>query len=279
MKGMLPLEESNDVKKDEKWDFEDYAFTITGVIVGLLLIGPDILYGFFGISILGGSLSDLGDEIAENVEHGGSIVRNFNQFRVFAPFLFLLTTTICFFKDAFDTRKKGSYTGSVFTHTFESLFEDAIYMTITTTMVYTGLITGRMYSSWLAGPITWVLFIFIFPFVKKRRGIDVEDDDTPWLLLVILLIGIVAEAITGAWVAFPLSWLVICIIKLVDVVRDDKYTTDTIFNIMYYAFSVVLLAMGIILDFWMTSWIAFPIALLICWILSKFKRFKKVKTD
>ena len=271
----------NDVKKSEKWDFDDWAFTITGIIVGFLMVGPDILESGFGINILGGSLGDLGEEIVANAEDGGLLIRSLWQLRIFSPMLFLLTTTICFIKDAFDARKTGGYTGSVFTHTFESLVEDAIYMAITTAMVYIGIITGRMYSSWLAGPITWVLFIFIFPFVKKKRGIDVEDDeeDTPWLLLIILLIGIIAEAITGVWIAFPMSWLVICVIKLKDEVREGNYTIDSIFNIMYYTFSIVLLTIGIIRDFWITSWTAFPIALLICWILSKFKRFKKVKTD
>jgi len=39
-------------------------------------------------------------------------------------------------------------------------------------------------------------------------------------------------------------------------------------------FTVILLAVGIILDYWMVSWTAFPIALFICWVMSKVGKFK-----
>jgi len=187
--------------------------------------------------------------------------------------LFLLTTTIVLFKDALDARKSGGYTGSMFTHTFESLLEDAIYMAITTIMVYSAILAGTMYISWLAGPITWILFIFIFPLVRKRSS--TEEFNIPWFLLLIFTAGIIAEVMTGAWIAFPLSWLIICAVKLIGTLREKIYTIDNIFNILYYAFSVILMTLGILLNFWIASWIAFPFALLICWILSKLKRFKR----
>jgi len=115
------MSEGNDVKKDDKWDFSDYAFTITGILVGVLLVVPDIVYSQFGISILGGSLGDIGTTITDALEDGyAQNVWTLNELRALSPMLFLLTTTIVFFQEAIVARKNGGYTGSVFTHTFES---------------------------------------------------------------------------------------------------------------------------------------------------------------
>ncbi|MCL2828494.1 MAG: hypothetical protein FWD99_07145 [Oscillospiraceae bacterium] len=252
------MTENHNRNNDDKWDFSDYAYTITGILVGVLLVVPEILYSQFGISILGGSLS--GEGVA-------------SQVRALSPLLFLLTTTIVFFKDAIDARESGGYKGSMFTHTFESLLEDAIYMAITTIMVYSAIIAGAMYASWLAGPITFVLFVFIFPLVKKKSS-NTDKAVLQWILLAVLAIGIIAEVITEAWIALPVSWLIICAIKCIDAIRKRDGLIDDVFDILYYMFSVILMAVGIILDFWITSWIAFPFALFICWILSKFGRYK-----
>ena len=264
--------------KKDKWEFEDYAFLITGIIVGFLLIVPEILYSQFGISILGGSLSDegYGYSVIEELESGsGSYDWSITRLRTLSPMLFLLTTTIVLFYDAYQARKTGGYSGSMFTHTFESTLEDAIYMAIMTVMVYGSVLTNNMYASWLTGPIAWVLFVFIFPIVKRKTGDD--EFKMPWFLLLILLAGFVVEMITREWVALPLSWLIICLFKFAGTIRLKNYTLDSIFDMIYYAFSIILMTMGIVLNYWLTSWTAFPITLLICWILSKFKRFKKVE--
>ena len=262
------MSDDKEIKKDEKWEFADYAFTITGILVGFLLVVPDVVYSLFEISILGGSLGDIG-----TIGYGAW---TFNQLRALSPMLFLLTTTIVYFQEAIVARKTGGYKGSMFTHTFESLFEEAIYMAITTIMVYSAIFTGAMYASWLAGPITWILFIFIFPLVRKKSG-DEDEFKPPWLLLSIFIIGIIAEIITGVWIAFPLSWLIISAIKLVETIREKIKIIDDVFNVLYYAFSVILMAIGIGLNHWIASWTAFPVALVICWVLSKFGRFKKKK--
>ena len=272
------MPEIDNTKKDEKWDFSDYAFTITGIIVGLLLVGPELMDSLFDISILGGSFSNAAPTLVEELEFGlGNNVWTLSQLRALSPLLFLLTTTIVYFKDALDARTTGGYTGSMFTHTFESLLEDSIYMAITTIMVYGAVFAGAMYTSWLAGPITWLLFVFIFPLVKKKSS-NFEKVNTPWLLLFIFAFGLIAEVVTGAWIAFPLSWLIISAIKLAGAIRARNYSIDSVFDIMYYAFSVILLALGIVLDFWIASWTAFPIGLFICWIISKFGRFKKSRS-
>ncbi|MCL2391265.1 MAG: hypothetical protein FWC66_01490 [Oscillospiraceae bacterium] len=270
--------DNKNTNKSDKWDFDDYAFTITGILVGVLLVVPEILYTSFGISILGGGFSNAASEIFEGLDDGfGVNFRNIYELRSLSPLLFLLTTTICFFKDAIDARKSGGYKGSVFTHTFESLFEDAIYMAITTIMVYGAVLFGAMYASWLAGPIAWILFVFIFPLVRKDNN-SAEAVKMPWLLLLIFLSGIIVEAITREWIAFPLSWLIICVFKLVGIFRAKIFSTDAVFDILYYTFSIALLAVGMILNSWLVSWVAFPVALFICWIMSKFKRVKNTET-
>jgi len=93
-------------------------------------------------------------------------------------------------------------------------------------------------------------------------------------MLSIFAVGIITEAVTGAWVAFPLSWLIICVIKLVSAIREGDRSIDGIFEILYYAFSVILLAGGLVFGFWMASWAAFPIAIFICWVVNKFRRSK-----
>ena len=265
----------DEIENDDKWDFADYAYTITGIIVGVLLVGPELMESFFNISFLGGSLGNVASGLVEGLEDG-RIMWTLAELRAFSPMLFLLTTTIVFFQEAYVARKTGGYTGSLFTHTFESLFEEAIYMAITTVMVYGAVLFGAMYASWLAGPITWILFVFIFPFVKKKAPGDSEID-LPWILLLIFAVGIVAEVITQAWIAFPLAWLVICAVKLVDTIREYDRSPDEFFNILYYVFSVVLMAVGLMLNYWIVSWAAFPIALFICWVLSKFGMFRKVE--
>jgi len=251
----------------DKWDFSDYAFTITGIIVFVLLVGPELLDSLFGVSLMGGSLADLdADEFEYAISSGGWTL---SQLRSLSPLLFLLTVTIVMFKEAFDAKTDGGYQGSVFNHTFESLLEDGIYMAITTIMLYSAILFGAMYISWLAGPITWILFIFIFPIVKRKS----DKAKMPLFLLTIFVIGVIAELITGAWIAFPFSWLLICVVKFGKVIREKIKTVDDLFEFLYYAFSVILIAVGLTLNFWMASWIAFPVAFLICWVVKKLKFF------
>ena len=271
----------SDKKDDEKWTFEDYAYTITGIFVGAVLVGPQLLYSILGISILGGDMSDFGQSVADGLEYG--IVDNvfdFGALRALSPLLFILTTTIVFFKEAIDARKTGGYDGSLFTHTFETLLEEAIYMAITTVMLYWAVLFGAMYISWLAAPITWVLFMFIFPIARRKSAADDGCEyKKPWLLLLIFAVGLIVEGITQAWIAFPLTWLIICAVNLFKTIREPDHFFDKVFNVTYYAGSVIMMAVGVIFGFWLFSWAALIIGLILCWILSKFKRFKKYKKN
>ena len=250
-----------------KWDFSEYAFTITGIIVFVLLVVPELVESLFGISLLGGSLANLDSVELEYAMSSG--VWTLQELRPLSPLLFILTITIVMFKEAFDAKIDGGYQGSVFRHTFESMLEDAIYMAITTVMLYSAILFGSMYISWLAGPITWILFIFIFPIVKRKS----DKAKMPLFLLTVFVIGIIAELITGAWIAFPFSWLLICVVKFGVTIRERIKCEDDLFEFLYYAFSVVLIAVGLTLNFWMASWIAFPVTFLICWVVKKLKIF------
>jgi len=250
-----------------KWNFSDYAFTITGIIVFVLLVVPELVESLFGISLMGGSLADFDAAGLEDAMSSG--VWTLQELRPLSPLLFLLTITVVMFKEAFDAKIDGGYEGSVFCHTFESLLEDAIYMAITTVMFYSAILFGAMYISWLAGPITWILFIFIFPIVKRKS----DKAEMPLFLLTVFIIGIIVEVITGAWIAFPFSWLLICAVKFGLTIREKIKSIDDFFNFLYYAFSVVLIAVGLALNFWIASWIAFPVAFLLCWVVKKLKFF------
>ena len=269
-------EKPTEVKSDnEKWEFADYAYTITGIIVGVLLVGPELLAAL--LEALGeidkGGLGIMFADVADIDFWDWGL---FHQLRALSPLLFLLTTTIVYFHEAFEVRKTGEYKGTMFTHTFESLFEEAIYFAITTVMLYGAILFGAMYVSWLAAPISWVLFVFIFPIFGKSENED-DKDETPWLLLAILAAGIVLEVLTGLWIAFPLSWLGICAVKFVSTTRSHDGSIDSVFNILYYAFSVVLMAVGVFLGFWIASWSALLIALFVSWLLHKTGKFSKAE--
>ena len=83
-------------KANNKWDFSDYAFAITGIFVGAFLILPELLHNLFGIYIPGGNLEGL----AEALEKSSRTLNGFGfrEFRALSPLLFLLTTTIVFSK-------------------------------------------------------------------------------------------------------------------------------------------------------------------------------------
>ena len=261
---------------EEKWEFEDYAFTITGIIVGVLLVVPPLLYTWFGIGILGEGAGGEVQTLREGPDEGNGIL-DINQLRFLSPLLFLVTTTIVFFKDAFDVRKNGGYSDSWFTYDFESLLEVAIYLALTTITVFSSILIGAMWASWLAAPVSWILFVFILPLLKKKN--TAGKTDMPWLCLSIFAVGIIAEVITGAWIAFPLSWIIICAIKLIGSIRKAEASLDTVYDISYSMFSVIVIAAGLLLNFWYTSSTALILALFVCWIFSRFKRFRKVKKE
>ena len=267
---------NNKSKKNDKWVFGDYAFAITGILVFVLLVVPEIMYAQFDIHFLGGSMSGQLPELLSELEHGQSFsVERVRQLRSLSPLLFLLTTTIVTFKDAFDAKKTGGYQGTIFTHSHASLFEDAIHMATVTIMVYAAVLANAMYISWLSGPITFVLFIIIFPFVRNKNSAT-DEVGIPWILLLLLVLGAIAGVIFRTWHAPAFAWLLICAVKCTKTIRKSNLSIDHIFDILYYAFSVILIGIGILFNFWITSWLALPLAIIICWILSKCGKYDAV---
>ena len=254
----------------EKWSFEDYAFTITGIIVGIIVLVPLLL------DILLEIIYDL--EIFDGILIGTppTFVDYLHGYNFLAPSLFLLTTTIVYFKAAFDARKFGAYSDSWFTYDFESTLELAISLAISTIILYISFFLGDMWASWLGAPISWILFLIVFLFLRKKEG--TEKISIPWLCLIIFVVGIVAEVITRAWVALPLAWLIICAITLIGHIREAESSLDTVYDISFNLLSILAMALGIFLNFWYISWSPILIALFVCWIFSGFKKFKKVGT-
>jgi len=81
-------------KRKNKWKFDDYAFLITGIIVGFLLIGPELLYQIFGINVLGGTLENITQDNIDTAILTGRFT--IYQLRALSPLLFLLTMSISF---------------------------------------------------------------------------------------------------------------------------------------------------------------------------------------
>ena len=202
-----------------------------------------------------------------------SLVDCLHGYNFLAPSLFLLTTSIVYFKAAFDARKCCEYSDSWFTYDFESTLEFAISLGISTIIVYISFFVGDIWASWLGAPISWILFLIVFPFLRKNDS--VEKTNISWLCLIILVAGIIAEVLTREWFALPLAWLIICAIKLIGYIRKAECSLDTVYDISFNALSIIAMAAGVFFDFWHISWSPILLALLICWIFSKFKRFKK----
>ena len=255
------------LSEKEKWDFDDYAFTITGIIVGILVVAPLLL------DILLEIIYDM--EIFDGIFTGTapSLIDCLHGYNFLAPSLFLLTTSIVYFKAAFDARKCGEYSDSWFTYDFESTLELAISLAISTITVYITFFIGDIWASWLGAPISWILFLFIYPFLRNKDS--TEKTNMPWLCLAVFVTGVIAEIITRAWIALPLAWLIICAIMLIGHIRKAERSLDTVYNIAFTTLSVIAMAVGVLFDFWHISWSPILLALLVCWIFSKFKNFKK----
>jgi len=136
--------------------------------------------------------------------------------------------------------------------------EDTIYFAVMMAILAIAMRTGHMYASWLAGPITFVLFAVIWPVLRNKK--DKEQARFPVIPLIVLLAGIVAEVVMGGWIAFPVSWILICAIKICGLLRSHRLSAEVMVDIVYYVLSIALISIGLIWGTWIFSWIAFPIA-------------------
>ncbi|MCL2367199.1 MAG: hypothetical protein FWC75_09215 [Oscillospiraceae bacterium] len=232
--------------ENKKWDFEDYAFTIATV----LFLAPVI------IGIL----------IAIFLDNDGQWA--VHRWWPFSWMSFMFAWSACEIKDVVDIKLKRGIARA--DNNLEEAAEHALYIVITTGLLLAGLIIGQMQSSWLAGPIVFVLLTVIWPLLRNQE--DKEKTSFPTIPVIILIAGIVAEVIIGGWIAFPVSWILISIIKLYKTIRKCKFTEDFIVDIAYYAFTIILLTTSLIWGSWVISWLAYPISVIIGKVMCKIKR-------
>ena len=228
---------------NEKWDFEDYAFTIAGIIFGLPMLA--------GILI---AVIDIG----------------FNGIHRWWPFSwmsFMFAWSICAIKDVVDI-KRGTKKSDL-----EYAAEYALYISITTVLLLIGIIIGQMQSSWLAGPIVFVLLTVIWPLLRNSE--DKGEAYFPTLPFILLLAGIVVEIIVGGWIAFPVSWILISAVKMYKTIRGRNVTEDIMVDIMYNAFTIILLATSLIWGSWVISWLAYPASVIVGKIYASLRKGKQ----
>ena len=232
-----------DLNTKEKWDFEDYAFTIAGVVFAAPMI--------FGILINALSIESLYDT---------------NRWWPFSWMFFMFAWAICTIKDVIDIKRGVRDVGK----SLKDATEYALYICITTILLLVGIIQGQMYSSWLAGPVVFVLFMVIWPLLRNSK--DGEQAYFPTIPFIILIAGIAAELVIGGWVAFPVSWVLISAIKLYETIRKYRPTEDVVVDIVYHAFSIILLSASLVWEIWAVSWLAYPIAVIIGKVVDRIRR-------
>jgi len=232
------MEKSKEEIENKKWDFEDYAFTIATVLFAVPMI-----FGVFFADNMG--LYDL------------------HRWWPFSWMAFMLAWSVCAIKDLIDV-KRGAKDADL-----KNSVEYALYINITTIILFIGIIRGEMYSSWLAGPIVFVLLMVIWPFLRNSK----DKDQSHFLIipLILLITGIVVEVLVGGWIAFPVSWILISLYMLQRTIRKSKFTEDVKIDIMYNAFSIIFISIGLIWGIWIVSWLAYPISIIISKIVAKTK--------
>ena len=242
----------------EKWDFEDYAFTIATVLFFALPIARLVFANY--------SIETIEENLLLALDEDAIGLANIHRWWPFSWMFFMFAWVACTIKDVIDVKRGVEGAGD----DLEDAAEYALYIGITTIMLLVGIIKGEFYSSWLAGPIVFVLFTVIWPVLRNRE--DKGQAYFPTVLVVLLLAGIVTEVVIGGWIAFPVSWILISAIKLYKTIRICKFTEDFIVDIAYHAFSIILLSTSLIWGSWIISWLAYPISVIIGKGMCRIKR-------
>jgi len=237
------MDKSNDIEieKNEEWDFEDYAFTIATVLFAAFMI--------FGIVLAAIDIDPM----------------NISAWWPFSWILFMFAWSACLVKDVIDI-KRGTQN---IDGNLEDAAETALYVGITTIMLLVGIVRRDFYSSWLAGPITFVLLAAVWPILRNPR--DAKLAYIPIIPLIILMAGIIAEVVIGGWVAFPVSWILICAVKVYKLIRKYKPTENMMLDIMYYTFTIIFISISLFRELWVISWLGYPLAVIISKVVGKIK--------
>jgi len=225
--------------ENEKWIFEDYAFIIAAVL--------------FGVLMLLGILLDAND-IALMFISG---------WWPFSWMFFMFAWSACLVKEVIDIKRGAGDADD----DLEGKAEEALYVGITTVMLLIGIINDQMYSSWLAGPITFVILTVIWPFLRHRE--ERGQKYFPVIPVILLIAGITVEIVLGGWIAFPVSWILISAVKVYKLIREYMPTEDIMLDIMYHSFTIIFLSISLFMQLWIISWLGYPLAVIISKIVGK----------
>jgi len=270
------FETKHEDEENEKWDFEDYAYTIALVLFLAVMFLPNILGGLFYDGYFGDGISEsvnqMTDSLAEMLRYERGIdPTDLRQWIPFSWMFFVLAYMVVAIKDVIDAKTGAEGTeGKLLKY-----LDEALYAVVTVSILFRAIISGDWSGSWLAGPITWILFVFIGMLIKTPE----EKEKSPILrdtgLLLIFALGIIIEAWSRTWVAFPVAWILICAIKAFGLIRQKHFTDDNIEDIFYYMLTVILISMGLIWSIWISSWTALPIVLVLSAVVNKVRQLRR----
>jgi len=255
---MGKLNDKKSENKNAKWDFEDYAFAVATVLFFALPI--------VGLVFVNHSIETLEENLLLAFDSNAVGIMNIHRWWPVSWMFFMFAWSACTIKDVIDI-KRGVEGAD---NDLEDVAETALYISITTIMLLVGIIRVEFYSSWLAGPIVFVLLAVIWPILRNSE--DKEKAYFPTIPFILLLAGIVVEIVIGGWIAFPVSWILISAVKLYKTMRKCKFTEDFIVDIAYHAFSIILLSTSLIWGSWIISWLAYPISVIIGKAMCRIKR-------
>lgn len=230
--------------EDKKWIFEDYAY----IVAVVLFIASRLIPSRLGL-----------EDMIYNYE--------LNSLLSSSWIIFIFTALVVAIKDLYDGRNNTDGTR-------KKLVKDVLYIAIIVALLLRGILTGAWDSSWLAGPITWILFMVLWIISgnmakKAKKGVKQILQDVG--LVSIFVLGIIAEVLTQAWIAFPITWIVISAIEGIGLIRQGNHTEDDIYDILYHIFTIILISMGLIWDMWITSWLAMPVVIILSKVISFIK--------
>jgi len=113
------------------------------------------------------------------------------------------------------------------------------------------------------------LLTVIWPILRNTKS---GETHFPAIPLLLLLVGIIIEVVMGGWVALPVSWIVICAVKVYGLIRKHKLTEDILLDILYYTFSIIFISIGLFWKLWIISWLGYPLAVIISKVICRIKK-------
>ena len=246
--------ENTEDKAADKWEFEDYAFTIATVlflapfVIPIILpIVMEILYSIFGFAFAEGWVAP-----EFNFTEGERI-----PWFAFSWMWFMFAWLASEIYETYKARTK-----SIKEYAYQ--FETSIYIAVTIALLIRSIIWQEWSGSWLASPITWAVFAVI-RLLSKRFCEDKSKELLRTIIrMSVLAAGLIVDLAGSSWFAFPLAWVFVSVLELYEIIRARNLRED-LFDVLYSVFSIIFISIALIWGFWITSWLALPIA----WVIMK----------